>query len=74
MLGRGWTVLVGWEDAVLRFFEGGGCFFKALLVSFVLLVFMDKVACCHDFEASKENHDCCVVRKQRVCLMIEETR
>jgi hypothetical protein len=36
-----------WEDAVLRFFEGDGFFFEPLLISFVLLMFVDYVARCY---------------------------
>lgn len=56
VLGRGRTILVGRENTVLGLFKGGGFFFEALLVLFVLLMFMDQVACCYDLEASKENH------------------
>jgi hypothetical protein len=55
MLGsRGATVR--WEDSILFFFKGGSLLFQPLLVALILLMLVDDVASCYNFEATEENH------------------
>lgn len=67
--------MIGREDAILGFFEGGGFFFEALLVFLVLLVFVDEVACGYNFEASQENHvDDDVMRETALLCLCDDER
>jgi hypothetical protein len=47
---------VWWENAILFFLKCSGFILKSRLGLLVLLMLMNQIACCHDFEASKENH------------------
>lgn len=50
------------EDAVIFLLECGSLFFDSLLVSFVLLMFVDYVAGGYEFKTSEDDHFDRVIR------------